>query len=78
MACGKIARCQAACDGTPIGGRRKRAGREPKPDSKKTSLKLYQETVDLVQQLPLGRPHEMINKILVAGLKKFLRQAGAK
>jgi hypothetical protein len=53
-------------------------GREPKPEFEKTNLKLYQETVDLIQQLPLGRPQETINKILLADLKKFLKQASTK
>jgi hypothetical protein len=65
-------------DGTPIGGRRKGAGRKPKPDLIKTSLKLTKENVELIQELPLGQRYEIINKILRAGLKRFLKQGGAK
>jgi hypothetical protein len=53
-------------------------GREPKPEFEKTNLKLYQETVNLIQQLPLRRRYEMIGRSLVAGLRKLLKQAGAK
>jgi hypothetical protein len=56
----------------------KGAGHGPKPDFKKISLKLYHETIDLIQQLPLGQQYEMINKILLAGLERILKQAGAK
>jgi hypothetical protein len=65
-------------DGTPIGGRRKGAGRKPKPDLIKTSLKLTKENVELIQQLPLGQRYSIINQILRAGLKRLLKQAGAK
>jgi hypothetical protein len=59
-------------------GEEKGVGREPKPDFKKISLKLYHENIDLIQQLPLGQQYEMINKILLAGLERILKQAGAK
>jgi hypothetical protein len=65
-------------DGQPTGGPRKGAGRKPKPDLIKTSLKLTKENVELIQQLPLGQRYSIVNKILRAGLKRFLTQGGAK
>jgi hypothetical protein len=48
-------------------GEEKGVGREPKPDFKKISLKLYHETIDLIQQLPLGQQYEIDKQDLTGG-----------
>jgi hypothetical protein len=64
-------------DGTPIGGARIGSGRKKK-DLKKMSFKFAPETLELMQQLPMGRRYEICNQILIAGLKRYLKQGGAK
>ena len=63
--------------GRPLGGPGKGQGRKPKIGFKKVGFRLHESTIALMKKLPRETRFETVDKILRAGLKRFLER-GAK